>query len=208
MSRPVLLPGTRDARGRLDEAGGDAAVVACPPHPQHGGSRADPRLRAVSDALVERGIDCLRFDYGPWDEGVGERTDASAAVDWAADRYDAVGLFGYSFGAAIALATAAAPSSAPADAPPHDGVDALSALAPPASLGDDLDAVAALDRIECPVQIVAGERDDTVDWAPVAARAAELGHAVDRRAADHFFVGRYDEIARRVAAFLAPRLDA
>lgn len=199
MPRPVIIPGARDVRGRLDEAnpGGasDAAVVACPPHPQQGGSRSDPRLRAVADALAERGIDCLRFDYGPWDEGVGERADAREAVAWAAERYDAVGLFGYSFGASIALLAA-------------DGlvIRSLSALAPAARLGPDLDAVAALDRVDCPAQVLVGERDDTVDWEPVAERAAERGHAVERLPADHFFVGRHDRVGELVAAFLASEL--
>jgi len=200
MTRPVIVPGARDVRGRLDEASADGAesdavVVACPPHPQHGGSRSDARLRAVADALGERGVDCLRFDYGPWDEGVGERADARDAVAWAADQYDAVGLFGYSFGASIALCAA-----------PDLDLRALSALAPTARLGPDLDAVAALDRIDCPSQIAVGERDDTVDWAPVAERAAELGHEVERLQADHFFVGRRDRVGDLAAAFLASEL--
>ncbi len=206
MPRPVILPGARDVRGRLDEAsanGGerDVAVVACPPHPQHGGSRSDPRLRAVSDALGERGVDCLRFDYGPWDEGVGERADAREAVAWAADRYDAVGLFGYSFGASVALLAAANDDeTAPAE------LRALSALAPTARLGPDLDAVAALEHVDCPVDVLVGERDDTVDWEPVAQRAAELGHEVERLPADHFFLGRHDRVGELAAAFLAAEL--
>jgi len=200
MPRPVILPGARDVRGRLDEAsanGGerDAAVVACPPHPQHGGSRSDPRLRAVADALGERGIDCLRFDYGPWDDGVGERADAREAVAWTAERYDAVGLFGYSFGASIAVLAAA-----------DLDLQALSALAPTARLAPELDAVAALDRIDCPAQVIVGDRDDTVDWEPVAERAAELGHDVERLPADHFFVGRHDRVGELAAAFLASSL--
>ncbi len=105
----VLVPGGRDVRATLDRAGdvdstegvaasADACVVACPPHPQHRGHRGDERLRAVSAALTGGGVDCLRFDYGDWDEGYGERADARNAVAWARDRYDRVGLFGFSFG--------------------------------------------------------------------------------------------------------------
>jgi len=205
MPRPVILPGARDVRGRLDEAtaGGesDAAVVACPPHPQQGGSRSDPRIRAAADALCERGIDCLRFDYGPWDEGVGERADARDAVAWAIERYDAVGLFGYSFGASIALLAAAGD-----DETDLAELRALSALAPTARLGPDLDAVAALDRVDCPAQVIVGERDDTVDWEPVVECAAGLDLAVERLPADHFFAGRHDRVGELAAAFLAPEL--
>ncbi|MFB6303693.1 MAG: alpha/beta hydrolase, partial [Haloferacaceae archaeon] len=68
MSEPVLVPGGRDVRATLDRTGdADAAVVACPPHPQHGGHRGDERLVAVAERLTDAGVDCLRIDYGPWD---------------------------------------------------------------------------------------------------------------------------------------------
>jgi len=87
VSEPVRIPGVRGVAGRIDSPAADSVVVACPPHPQHGGSRSDPRLRTVSDALAPD-VACLRFDYGPWDGGEGETVDAGSAVDWAADRYD------------------------------------------------------------------------------------------------------------------------
>jgi alpha/beta superfamily hydrolase len=189
MSAPVVIPGGRDVRGRLDSPDADSAVVACPPHPQHGGSRADPRLRAVSDALAPE-VACLRFDYGDWDGGEGETVDAGNALSWAADRFRRVGLFGYSFGAGVALRAAAR-----ADAPP----DACSVLAPPG------DAGAVLHSVECPVQVVVGERDAAVEWAPVADRAAALGHAVERLSATHQFSGDRDRVGRVVGRFLRAR---
>ena len=112
MTDTVLIPGGRDVRATLDIAASDgtrsdAVVVACPPHPRHGGHRGDERLVAVGDALAARGIDCLRFDYGAYDEGYGECTDADNAIGWALKRYDRVGIFGYSFGGTVALVTAA-----------------------------------------------------------------------------------------------------
>jgi len=173
MTDPVPLPGGRDARGALDVAtaagGGSGAsgaaaacAVACPPHPQHGGHRADHRLRAVSDELVAAGSDCFRFDYGPWDGGRGERADALHAVEWATHRYDRVALFGYSFGAAVAVSAAARGAD----------VTAVAAVAPPASVGsarngespDDIgvDTVAALESLPAslPVGVFYGSSDD------------------------------------------------
>ncbi|XVH32392.1 alpha/beta hydrolase [Haloferacaceae archaeon DSL9] len=205
MSETVLLPGGRDARGSLDVADGgspadttaDAVVVACPPHPQHRGHRGDERLVAVSDALVARGIDCLRFDYGPWDEGYGECTDADSAVSWAVDRYERVGLFGFSFGGAVALITAAS----------RRDLDAVSALAPARRLNRDADAAAALDHVACPAQVVVGTRDDVVEWEPVVERARALDVETVAFEADHFFVGRAPKVAATVSEFLVPHLS-
>jgi len=196
----VVVPGLRDVRGTLDrpDGGATAAVVACPPHPQFGGSRGDRRLVAVAEALADRGVATLRFDYGPWDGGEGERADIDAAVRWAGREYDRVGLFGYSFGAANGLLVAA----------DRDDLAAVSALAPDAEAADALEAIAG------PLQVVSGTRDDTVDWAPVVERARDLNDAgrdppVDlvECSADHHFVGQDGKVARTAGGFLAGNLD-
>ena len=192
----VVLPGGRNARGTLDtpdeNADGDPerVVVACPPHPQDGGTRSDQRLVAVSDALGERGIACLRFDYGTWDEGRGEREDAKNAVRWATERYERVGLFGFSFGATMALCAA----------PDLDGLWAVCALAPDRGR-DGVDAVAALDGIDSPVKILYAERDTTADWEPVVEHARDREIDVEGLPADHFFLGQAEKVADRVVAF-------
>ncbi|OYR46417.1 MULTISPECIES: dienelactone hydrolase family protein [unclassified Halorubrum] len=206
MSETVLIPGGRDVRATLDTAASDgsradAVVVACPPHPQQRGRRGDERLTAVSDALTGRGIDCLRFDYGDWDEGYGESTDADNAVAWAAERYERVGLFGFSFGAAVALVTAAS----------RPGLAGVCALAPTARLNPDVDAVAALDDLvdlSVPTQVLYATRDSTADWEPVVERAKELGIETKTFESDHFFVGRSGDVGEAVAAFFEPRLVA
>jgi hypothetical protein len=197
----VLVPGGRDVRATLDAPGGgtDACVVACPPHPQMGGRRTDRRLRTVSDHLTERGVACLRFDYGPWAEGEGELADARNALAWARERYDSVGLFGYSFGGAVALLAAAAESGD--GSPPA----AVAVLAPAARLSAGLDAVAAVADIDCPLQVVHGERDTTVDWEPVVERARGIGAEVVAVSADHHFVGQDAVVGETVGTFLAPR---
>jgi len=194
----VLVPGARDVRATLSSPDADASVcvVACPPHPQYGGSRSDARLRAVADALGERGVACLRFDYGPWDEGRGERTDCRNAIAWAAERYDRVGLFGYSFGAGVALAVAGGDSDEAAV------LCCVSVLAPPASHGSS-DLVPAIDAIEAPLQVLYGERDGTVEWTPVVEAARGRGAEVVALPGDHFFAGLGGRIGEAVAAFVA-----
>ncbi|WP_096390061.1 alpha/beta hydrolase [Halopenitus persicus] len=231
----VLIPGGRDVRASLDRAdgsdheradgsdheradgsdrdpGGDettACVVACPPHPQHGGTRHDGRLQAVSTTLRDRGIDCLRFDYGAWDGGAGELADVRSALAWASDRYDRVGLFGYSFGGCLALVAAAKFG----DAAAGSALTAVSALAPARRVAPDVDAAAAVDRIAVPLQVVYGTRDDTAEWGPVVEaareRAGERGTdavSVVELEADHFFVGRTDRIGGTVGSWLADRV--
>lgn len=193
MSESVLVPSDRDVRGTLDSPESETCVVACPPHPQMGGTRTDSRLQAVSDALD---CACLRFDYGEWDEGRGELADTRDAYAWARERYERVGLFGYSFGGCLALVAAARESEA--GQPPF----AVAALAPAANITDDIDAVAAIDDIDCPIGIVYGERDTTVNAEAVAERVRANGGMVEAIGADHFFVGQATKVADIIAEFL------
>jgi alpha/beta superfamily hydrolase len=198
------LPGPRGAVASLDDPtdaaspGGRACVVACPPHPQQGGTRQDPRLRAASAGLAGEGIACLRIDYGAWDDGFGEVTDAEAALRWAVERYDRVGLFGYSFGAGIALV------SARDDEPPLIGV---SLLAPPSTAETGEELTDTLEGIEWPIQILVGDADETVDHRELATRAAGLGAVVHAFPTDHYFGGVQDRIADRVGSFFAAQFD-
>jgi alpha/beta superfamily hydrolase len=195
----VVVGGVRDVRATLDGDAGAACVVACPPHPQHGGSRSDGHLRAVSDALVERGLDCLRIDYGPWADGDGEVRDAHRAVRHCREElgYDHVGLFGYSFGGAVALLAAEGGAE----------LAAVSALAPARRLAADLDAATAAASLAIPTQVVYGTRDTTVEWEPVVDAVRERGGDVVELPADHFFVGQVGKVADAVAPFLAAALD-
>jgi len=192
----VQLGDERTLTATRDGTDSRAVVVACPPHPQAGGDRSDSRLRAVSDALPPA-VDCLRFDYGPWDEGAGEQTDVWTALDWARREYDRVALFGFSFGAAVALA-------AMVDAASDTEPAAVSVLAP--GVGVSERTLAGLDVLACPVQVVYGERDETVDWGPVVERAREHGYTVKPFAADHFFVGQRARVGNCVAQFLIDAL--
>lgn len=193
MTDVQAIPGDRPVRATLDGDGGDGCIVACPPHPEYGGSRRDARLRAVAGALADAGLDCLRLDYGPWDGGVGERDDVDNALDWAADRYESVGLFGYSFGAGVALLVAG----------DHEDLCAVSVLAPPATSVDEGDAATAVDRIAAPFQAIAGERDTTVDWESVLEAAREAGATVETIPGDHFFAGQTDRVGSLAGEFLA-----
>lgn len=189
----VAIPGARDVRGTLDGEG-EWVIVACPPHPQHRGHRGDPRLKAVSDALEERGAACLRFDYGEWDEGYGEREDARNAIRWGMEKFASVGVFGFSFGGAMALLAAASV---------EESLIGVSALAPAAQVGGELDVTGAISTLDCPLQVLYGTRDSTAEWEPVVEAAKEQGATLEELSADHFFIGKHDRIGESVADFFA-----
>ncbi|WP_231185393.1 alpha/beta hydrolase [Haladaptatus sp. DYF46] len=195
--KEVVVPGVRDVRASLDEPedGSETIVIACPPHPQFNGNRNDNRLVALSDYLGERGAACLRFDYGDWDEGYGEREDARNALRWARERYDSVGIFGFSFGGAIATLAGVDEDAA-----------AIALLAPASRLAEDLDAVAALDEVDVPLKVLYGTRDDVAEWKPLVERARELGFETEEFSADHFFVGQEQKVAGRLGEFLVESL--
>jgi len=96
----------------------------------------------------------------------------------------------------VALAVAA-------DPPPAVGpLCATSVLAPPARV-DALDALAAVSEIGSPLQVLHGERDQTVDWGPVVDAAREADADVVTLSGDHFFVGGEARIGKAVADFLS-----
>jgi alpha/beta superfamily hydrolase len=196
MNTRLSIPGPRSLAATLDERDGDSVVVACPPHPQMRGDRHDSRLTAVSDALADDDIDCFRFDYGPWDEGRGERRDVRQALSWARERYERVGLFGFSFGGGMALLASVPDETAPVP-------DVVSVLAPAAQVTEGDEVTDALAAIACPVQILYGERDETAVWEPLVKRAEALGYDVEGLPADHFFVGQQQKVAAAVARFQA-----
>ncbi len=192
----IVLPGGRDVRGILDVAGGESTgcLVVCPPHPHYGGDRHDPRGRAVGEGVLEQGKDCLRIDYGPWDEGRGEQVDVETAIEWARDRYDRVAVFGYSFGATMALLAAAATD-----------VDAVSVLAP-SGLSDSPDTKSLLESLDCPVQVIYGEHDATVEWEPIVETARARGFEVIEFPDDHSFTSNMTELGARVGEFVSAHL--
>ncbi|AKH98373.1 alpha/beta hydrolase [Halanaeroarchaeum sulfurireducens] len=198
--RTVLVPGARRVEATLEEStdGAEACVVACPPHPQDGGHRGDRRLRAVADALTDGGIAVLRFDYGPWDEGRGEREDTRNALRWAAERYDRVGIVGFSFGGAMAARAAASTA-----------VDLCGvALLAPATRGtDDSDAAETLQAIDAPVAVIYGTRDPTVEWQPFYRAGKATDAVIEPIDADHSFVGQLGTVAPTVGGFLLEHCD-
>ena len=116
--RTMLIPANSvQLEAQLKEPKGKlrGAVVICHPHPQYGGTMDNRVVYRAGKAIVEAGFAALRFNFrgagnstGQFDQGIGEKDDVAAALDWLGKQYpDApLALIGYSFGAWVGLQVA------------------------------------------------------------------------------------------------------
>jgi alpha/beta superfamily hydrolase len=209
MSRAVLLR-TDDGltlEGEL-EGGVDpkAGLVLCHPHPDMGGTMNAPLLRAVRDALVGRAWAVLRFNFrgigrseGSSTTGEAEVADALAALAFLRSRLGArpTAIAGWSFGGAVAVRAAVA----------DDGLLGCVAVAPAVTqkpgIAAGLPPAQELD-LGVPLLFVCASNDEVVaaqecrSWI----EPIEAATYVEIAGANHFFWGRYDELAATVGDWL------
>jgi uncharacterized protein len=186
-----------------DTPGG--VFVFCHPHPQMGGTMNAPLMKAVAAELLMRGWAVLRFNFrgigaseGQTGIGIDEVADAEAAIEEAHSRFSdlPVAIGGWSFGAAVAGRVASQrPDLAAyvAIAPAVTEKPGITAGLPPA---DEV-------RLPKPSLIVVGVNDELVeptqarDWAEGAGARFE-----GMKGANHFFWGKYDNLATLIGDFL------
>jgi alpha/beta superfamily hydrolase len=185
----VTIPGPAGAlEGELDRPSVDPVAVAiiCHPHPLQQGTMHNKVVTTLARAFARLGAMAVRFNFrgvgassGSHADGIGERADARAAIEWSREQWPRLPLYigGFSFGAAIALAVAAEfkPRGVIAVAPPVERLPA-SFLPPP-----------------CPWVVIHGRADEVVPVEPVI-RWAEALTAPPRlllpEGVGHFFHGR------------------
>jgi alpha/beta superfamily hydrolase len=177
-----------------------AAVVLAHPHPLYGGTMHTKAVYQTAKALAR--IDCavLRFNFrgagssdGTFADGVGERDDVRAGLDFMSARYEGARIWaaGVSFGAWVAL------SAGVADA----RVSALIAISPPVSRYD-FEPVVHSGRAKFFVQ---GEFDDLCPLSALRAfyaRCDEPKELVVIDAADHLFEGKLSQMAEALEDLL------
>ena len=168
-----------------------AAAVLCHPHPQYGGTMRSIVISALFAALPERGVTCLRFNFrgvegstGFFDEGRGERADATAALDALAAEVEPslpLVVAGWSFGADVTLSL------------PDPRVHAWLGIAPPLHVTGDRAPVADDPRRK---HLVLAEHDEVRAPAEVEAAVADWQATTLEvvPGARHFFVGRTDRV--------------
>ena len=192
--------------GRLEailESPADASptgvAVVLHPHPQHGGTMHNKVAHTLARAFILTDFAALRFNFrgtegsdGEYDKGEGEKDDALAAIEWAAERYPGEPLWiaGFSFGAAMAVKAAA-----------ERPVDGLVSVAPAISrFASGLDV-----QPGCPWLVVQGDLDElvdveeTIEWVNTLDPGPELEVL---EGAEHFFHGRLVDLRKSVVEFI------
>jgi len=204
-AQKLFIPGTTGSLEALLEWKASAgppplATLVCHPHPVYGGTMHNKVVFRAAQAAVQLGLPALRFNFrgvgkseGEFADGIGEREDARAAVDFLQTRFPKtpVCLIGFSFGAWVGLALGAS----------DPRVVALVGLGLPGGPED----FGFLREVRKPKLIVQGTQDIYGPRAAIEAvfnslQEPKLMHWVE--GADHFFSGRLNEVQEVVRHFL------
>ena len=187
-----------------------ATLVCLHPLPTHGGMMDSHVLRKAAFRLPAlAGIAVLRFNTrgtrsmqgtseGSFDEGIGERYDVAAALEYA-DFHDLpnVWVLGWSFGTDLALMSANDPV-----------VSGVVLLSPPLRFTDP-DQLAAWAATETPITCLVPEHDDYLQPREARERFAVVPQAevVGVEDAKHLWVGDAETVLDLVVSRVAPSVD-
>lgn len=186
------------------ETNGPIALVLHP-HPLHGGTMNNKVSYSLYQTFVKRGFSVLRFNFrgvgrsqGKFDSGIGEMSDAAAALDWMQTHNpnaQTCWIAGFSFGAWIAMQLMMR----------RPEIGGFISIAPPADIYDFTFLA------PCPAsgQIIHGDKDDIVPQEAVDKLAQKLSSqkniVIDYETipgADHFFSSKMDVMNKLVGNYL------
>jgi alpha/beta superfamily hydrolase len=176
-------------------------VILCHPHPQYGGDMHNLVISTAVDAASQEGFSTLRFNFrgvgrsgGSYSEGVGEREDVKAAIDYL---FSALGhsdspftLLGYSFGAWVALPVGIQ----------DNRIKGMVAIAPPLGLYD----FGFLEGSKKMKLLMAGDQDLFCPMALLESwfeRLEEPKSLAMIEGADHFFFAHHRLLIEPLRAF-------
>jgi len=177
------------------------AVIVCHPHPLYGGAMSNNVVMAICQALAQRSIAALRFNFrgagksgGVFGGGIAEQEDARAAITFALSTPGIdprrVGLAGYSFGASVAAPVAL-----------QDERVNLLALVSPALSDSGWEQLEEYFKAKL---IIAGDRDFVIPLPQFQQYIKDIPEPKQCQVisgADHFWLRYEAELAQKVAQF-------
>lgn len=184
-------------------------VLVLHPHPLYGGTMNNKIVYRLYHIFAQSGFSVLRFNFrgvgksqGKYDEGIGELSDAAAALDWMQlQNPDAstCWIAGFSFGAWIALQLLMR----------RPEIEGFAAISPPANLYD----FSFLSPCPSPGIITQGDKDDVVSEEAVGKLAARLsaqhGELLEYKvipSADHYYRGVEEQMGQAVQDYVQRRM--
>ena len=175
-------------------------AIVCHPHPLYGGTMHNKVVfRAAKGAILAR-VPAFRFNFrgvgrseGKYADGIGERDDARAALDFLQKRFPQipVSMMGFSFGSVVALAVGAADAR----------VNSLVGIGLPANSAD----FRFLQEVRKPKLLVQGTKDQFGSREKVEKLFSSLQDPKRLRFvedADHFLTGKLAELQSEIQEFL------
>jgi len=180
------------------------AAVVCHPHPLFGGTMHNKIVYQAAKSLDALGLSVLRFNFrgagmseGKHDRGQGERGDVRAALDFLATEFPSIPLLvaGFSFGCWVGLQAGCEDTR----------VTSLIGLGAPVNNTD----FSYLMQCEKPKLFVHGANDIYGAVDEVKSLVASLpgeNKLVVVEDADHFFVGKLDQVDAAITNWMSERV--
>ena len=204
----IVIPGPEGRLEAIYNKGSETTSPLClvlHPHPRQGGTMNNKLVYNTYQAFKKSSFSTLRFNFrgvgkslGTYDNGIGELTDAAAALDWLQTENPAARatwIAGFSFGAWLALQLLMR----------RPEISGFVAISPPASLYD-FGFLAP-----CPASglIIQGSEDKIVQEESVSELVEKLNKQnninVDYKkiiGADHFFAKNLDDIQKKIKKYI------
>lgn len=203
--------GRLEGRYHHNENPTSPVAIVLHPHPLYGGTMNNKIVYRTYQAFANNGFSVLRFNFrgvgrslGHFDEGIGELSDAAAAMDWIQAQNPEAStcwIGGFSFGSWIALQLLMR----------RPEIEGFVAVSPPATKYD----FSFLSPCPAPGLILQGDKDDIVKEEDVSRLAekirgqnyAQVQYKVFG-GADHYFRNSLDELETTMTSYVAERMRA
>ena len=178
-------------------------ALVCHPHPLGGGTMHNKVVYRTTKALHGLGFPVLRFNFrgvgrseGLHDQGHGEQDDVRAALDWLEHEFHRPILFaGFSFGANVGMRACCGDPRVPG----------LIALGLPVVAEGRHYSYRYLPSCSQPKLFISGDHDPygpVGEVEAVVATAPEPKQMVWIQDADHFFVGKLDQVQSQITQWV------